>query len=107
MPFKGFLHGAETRRDVSEQHRAQFDRMIEDEMATFLSGKLKNAPRLECIMKEGSPREVINQQVNDLKPDLLVIGTHGRTGVAHAFLGSVAEDILKNPPCDVLVVKAW
>jgi universal stress protein E len=107
VPFKGFLHGTGTRREVSQQHQAQFDRMIEEEMAAFLAGRPGNAPRLERIMKEGSPREVINQQVNDLKPDLLVIGTHGRTGVAHAFLGSVAEDILKNPPCEVLVVKAW
>ena len=58
-------------------------------------------------MEEGAVREVIGRQVSRLNPDLLVIGTHGRTGVAHAFLGSVAEDLLKNPPCDVLVVKAW
>ena len=32
---------------------------------------------------------------------------HGRTGVAHAFLGSVAEDLLHQAHCDVLVAKAW
>jgi len=37
---------------------------------------------------------------------IVVIGTHGRTAVAHAFLGSIAEDLLRNPLCDVLAVKA-
>ena len=47
--------------------------------------------------------------VHDLrvKDDDLVVGTHGRTGVARALLGSIAEDLLSNPPCDVLAVKAW
>lgn len=107
VPFKGFLYGQDTRREVSKQQQAKFDQMIEGEMATFLSSLEGNPPRLERIMKEGMARQVVDNQVTQLKPDLLVIGTHGRTGAAHAFLGSVAEDILKNPPCDVLVVKAW
>jgi nucleotide-binding universal stress UspA family protein len=45
--------------------------------------------------------------VGRLSADLLVAGTHGRTGVAHAFLGSVAEDLLHQAHCDVLVAKAW
>ncbi|MFT5489595.1 MAG: nucleotide-binding universal stress UspA family protein [Paracoccaceae bacterium] len=107
VPFKGFLHGAGTRREVNKQHQDQFDRMIKEEMAAFLAGISGTPPKLERIMEEGVARAVISRQVERLKPELLVIGTHGRTGVAHAFLGSVAEDILKTPPCDVLVVKAW
>lgn len=107
VPFKGFLHGEGTRREVNQRHQDQFNRMIEDEMAAFLSGISGAPPTLERVMQEGVAREVIARQVERLTPELLVIGTHGRTGVAHAFLGSVAEDILKNPPCDVLVVKAW
>jgi nucleotide-binding universal stress UspA family protein len=42
-----------------------------------------------------------------LPADLLVAGTHGRTGVAHALLGSVAEDLLLQAHCDVLIAKAW
>lgn len=107
VPFRGFLYGRDTRQQVSDQHRAQFQDMVEGEMATFLTGLDATAPRLEQIMQEGAVREVIHRQFDRLKPDLLVIGTHGRTGVAHAFLGSVAEDLLRTPPCDVLAVKAW
>jgi nucleotide-binding universal stress UspA family protein len=107
VPFKGFLYGHDTRREVSKQHRMQFEQMIDEEMATFLATFETKSPKIERVMQQGTVRQVINRQVSRLKPDLLVIGTHGRTGVAHAFLGSVAEDLLRQPPCDVLAVKAW
>ena len=107
VPFKGFLHGDDTRRQFSKQHQTQFQKMVDEEMASFLSTVEANAPKLERIMQEGMPQEILHRQVNRLKPDLLVVGTHGRTGVAHAFLGSVAEDMLRDPPCDVLAVRAW
>lgn len=107
VPFKGFLYGQDTRREVKKQHQVEFEKMIEEEMAAFLANREPHAPKLQPVMQEGTVREVIHRQISLLKPDLLVIGTHGRTGVAHAFLGSVAEDLLRNPPCDVLAVKAW
>ena len=41
----------------------------------------------------------------ELGADLIVMGTHGRTGLAHAFLGSVAERVLRRAPCPVLTVR--
>ena len=107
VPFKGFLHGQDTQRAVSKQHETQFESMVEEEMAAFLSTLDTKAPEIERIMEHGVVREVILRQVEELKPDLLVVGTHGRTGVAHALLGSVAESLLRDPPCDVLAVNAW
>jgi nucleotide-binding universal stress UspA family protein len=106
-PFKGFLYGHGTRREVSKQHQLQFQQMVEEEMATLVASLGPKAPKLERIMQEGTVREVIHRQIGRLKPGLLVTGTHGRTGVAHFLLGSVAEDLLRDPPCDVLAVKAW
>ena len=107
VPFKGFLYGHNTRREVDKQHEAAFERMIEGEMASFLSSLNAEQPRFERIMREGTVREVIHRELDRLRPDLLVIGTQGRTGAAHALLGSVADDLLRSPPCDVLAVKAW
>ena len=107
VPFKGFLYGQDTRKQISDAHRAEFEKLIETEMTTFLASLEDKAPKLERTMQEGAVREVLYQQIGRQNPDLLVIGTHGRTGVAHAFLGSVAEDLLRDPPCDVLAVKAW
>lgn len=107
VPFKGFLHGADIRSEVSKQHEVEFQQMVDSEMATFLSTIETKAPELERIMEQGVVHEVLHRQVESLKPDLLVVGTHGRTGVAHALLGSIAEDLLRAPPCDVLAVNAW
>lgn len=107
VPFKGFITGRSARDEVSKRHQQQFDAMVEGEMKAFLASLPDNGARLERVMREGTVREVVMSQVTQRKPDLLVIGTHGRTGVAHALLGSVAEDLLNAPPCDVLAVKAW
>jgi nucleotide-binding universal stress UspA family protein len=47
---------------------------------------------------------VISKAVKKADTDLLVLGTHGYSGVAHMFLGSVAGDVLRDVTCDVLVV---
>ena len=107
VPYKGFLHSKSIEEEVKKQEQLELQSMVDEEMATFLSSLSAENPTLNTIMQEGAVRDVIYEQIQLLKPDLLVIGTHGRTGVAHAFLGSVAEDVLNQPPCDVLVVKAW
>lgn len=56
-----------------------------------------------CI-EEGSPFQVISRAAQELNPDLLIVGTHGRTGIAKAFLGSVAEEVLRSIETDILAV---
>ena len=50
--------------------------------------------------------DVICETAESLGADLIVMGTHGRTGLAHTFLGSVAERTLRMAPCPVLTVRA-
>jgi nucleotide-binding universal stress UspA family protein len=52
----------------------------------------------------GDPAGQIVRHARDERCDLLVIGTHGRTGVARLVLGSVAEHVARQSPCPVLVV---
>jgi universal stress protein A len=60
-------------------------------------------PRTE--VRVGSPVAEIVAAAADLKADLLCVGTHGRTGLAHLLLGSQAERIIRESPCPVLTVK--
>jgi nucleotide-binding universal stress UspA family protein len=55
-------------------------------------------------MAEGSAATEIVQRARDVDADLIVVGTHGRRGLAHAFLGSVAERVVQHAPCPVLTV---
>ncbi len=107
VPFEDILRATKPQSEVSKQLQLQTQEMIEEEMRVFFSTVDVQSSSVERIMEQGMPRQVIHEQVEKLKPDLLVVGTHGRTGVSHAFLGSIAEDLLRDPPCDVLAVNAW
>lgn len=57
------------------------------------------------VFLEGDPATEIVRYANDESVDLIVMGTHGRTGVERLLMGSVAEKVMRDAPCSVLVVK--
>jgi nucleotide-binding universal stress UspA family protein len=57
------------------------------------------------VLLEGDPASEIVRYGRDAGIDLIVMGTHGRTGVERLLMGSVAEKVLRDAPCSVLVVK--
>lgn len=61
---------------------------------------------VRTLLATGSPASEIARIVSQENADLVVAGTHGRTGFERAVLGSVAEDIVRRSPCAVLIVKA-
>ncbi|MDH3520073.1 MAG: universal stress protein [Myxococcales bacterium] len=84
-------------------------RLIEDAGRALQSrvdrvGKMSFA--LEISVEVGVPAEVICSEAEKRAADLIVMGTHGRTGVAHVLLGSVAERTVARAPCPVLTVRA-
>ena len=62
-------------------------------------------PAWRSIVGEGVPSEVILRTAAAEKTDLIIIATHGRTGLARVFLGSTAERVIRQAPCPVLVVR--
>jgi glycine betaine transporter len=54
----------------------------------------------------GEPAEEIVRVARDEAVDLIVMGTHGRSGLRHVLLGSVAETVMRTAPCPVFTVKA-
>lgn len=56
------------------------------------------------FIPEGNPPEEILSTIQTWEADLLVIGTHGRTGLQHLLVGSVAERIIRHSPIPVMVV---
>jgi nucleotide-binding universal stress UspA family protein len=55
--------------------------------------------------REGDPASEIVRYATEAGVDLVVMGTHGRTGLERLLMGSVAEKVLREAPCSVLVVK--
>ena len=64
-------------------------------------------PRIHVshVLLEGDPASEIARYAADASIDVIVIGTHGRTGVDRLVMGSVAERVMREAPCSVLVVK--
>jgi nucleotide-binding universal stress UspA family protein len=60
---------------------------------------------VQHIFLEGDPATEIVRYTRDAGMDLIVMGTHGRTGLDRLLLGSVAEKVMRDAPCSVMVVK--
>ena len=60
----------------------------------------------ETTVTTGRPSQTIVDYAKDGGFDLIVMGTHGRTGLSHVVMGSIAERVLRKAPCPVLTVKA-
>jgi nucleotide-binding universal stress UspA family protein len=89
--YPGFVY---TEEDVAQLAR---------ELATFAaeSGAPKN---VDTVVVDGNPAREILRQAVETHAGLIVIGTHGRTGVQRLLLGSVTEHVLVKAPCPVLTV---
>jgi universal stress protein A len=83
----------ELRRGGARQLNALVQRFLGDEVPCDL------------IVRIGSPAVEILHTAQRLNADLIVISTHGRTGLKHLLLGSVAEAVVRHSPCPVLVVR--
>jgi nucleotide-binding universal stress UspA family protein len=66
--------------------------------------KIENGIRYEFITKSGREDEEILKFAKDEKVDIIVVGTHGKTGIEHVFFGSVAEKVLRRSPFPLFVI---
>jgi len=105
VPFKGFMTSEDSHAQFKELHAGEM-KALGDAVFEAAKGTDGRPVHYSPVMRRGSAHQVIREQVERSKPDVLVIGTHGRTGIAHALLGSVAKDLIRSQPCDVLAVKA-
>jgi nucleotide-binding universal stress UspA family protein len=65
----------------------------------------KRTRKVTGLLVEGTPAERIIRAAKAKRADLLVLGTHGRTGLTKVFLGSVAARVVATAPCPVLTVR--
>lgn len=75
-------------------------------LAAVLARARRGRVRARAIFVEGLPAERILRAARRARADLIVMGTHGRTGLSRVFMGSVAERVVRESPCAVLTVRA-
>ncbi len=62
--------------------------------------------KAECAVEFGNPSDVILDKAAELDVNLLIMGSHGKTGLSRLIMGSVAETVVRKANCPVLIVKA-
>ena len=73
------------------------------ELASSL--RAEDGSKLDIAVRFGKPFDELARGAKELDASLIVIATHGYSGIKHALLGSVAERVLRHAPCPVLVVR--
>ncbi len=95
----GVSGGTQTLADLAREHAATA-------MEEFVSAAQdEGVPVGETIIKQGDPAKVIVETADSGNYDLVALGTHGRTGLSHLLLGSVAEKVVRRSRRPVLSVR--
>jgi nucleotide-binding universal stress UspA family protein len=83
--------------ELAERVRAEVEEQMRELTARF--------PDAVVVLREGTPRAAILEVAKEIGADLIVMGTHGRTGLAKVLFGSVAEHVVRHSPVPVLTVR--
>jgi nucleotide-binding universal stress UspA family protein len=83
----------------------EFENATRERLETLVSEGEARRLQPEYALRLGAPSEQIVRYAADRDIDLIVMGTHGRGGVAHMVMGSVAEKVVRTAPCPVLTVR--
>jgi universal stress protein A len=78
--------------------RKRLEQMAEEKLAGVID-------HYELLMRSGEPAARILMAQGEVGADLIVMATHGRSGLSHFFLGSVAERVVREAPCPVMTIR--
>ena len=102
--WKGKMFVAGTEQAQIDSYVASERQRAMDELTTFLVANDLKDGQWSLRLEEGGPMEIISRIVADMRPDLLVMGTHGRSAIIKALIGSVTEEALRSLSVDILAV---
>ncbi|MGD9507075.1 MAG: universal stress protein [Geminicoccaceae bacterium] len=101
---KGKLVEARIDQPAIDKYVASERQRAADELVAFLEANGFGDLKATLHVEEGESFAVISQAVAEMRSDLLILGTHGRTGLLKALLGSVTEEALRRLDVDILAV---
>jgi universal stress protein A len=91
--------------DQAEQQVTALREMVETELAATSNGQPPGGVRVHYTVVRGNPADEVIAQATVHRADVIVMGTHGRTGLDRLLAGSVAERVVRQAPCSVLTIK--
>jgi nucleotide-binding universal stress UspA family protein len=100
-PATEFVLAGATLEDISQQQVSSAEQITRRAAFALKETGLS----IETAVREGDPRSVIVDEADEWGADLIVVGSHGRTGLTRWLLGSVAQAIVGHASCSVEVVR--
>ena len=85
--------------------RGRMEQYARESMESFVADGFRGTENVETRIASGVPYREILREARESGADLIVIGTHGRTGVEHVIFGSTAEKVVRMAPCPVLTIR--
>ena len=85
--------------------RGRMEQYAREGMEAFVAAQFGGVENVETRIASGVPYREILREARETGADLIVIGTHGRTGVEHVIFGSTAEKVVRMAPCPVLTIR--
>jgi nucleotide-binding universal stress UspA family protein len=102
-PHQAYVEGYLDAEDAEKIQRAIREDLDTNYRERYGS-KIGEGVSFEVVTKSGREAEEILGFANKEQVDLIVMGTHGRTGMEHVFFGSVAEKVIRHSPIPILVI---
>lgn len=96
---------AEVGQDLTQRIQEGYEEEARRILREIADASGKAGLSVETKVVTGIPFEDIVRVARELPADLIIMGTHGRAGVSHLLLGSVAEKVVRRAPCPVLTVR--
>jgi nucleotide-binding universal stress UspA family protein len=98
--------GMDPEQPVTRQYLDQLRKEANGQLAEVLARIASRTGTPAAYYRPGLPAQRIVQSAKECEADLVVLGTHGRTGIGRVLLGSTAEEAVKTAPCPVLTVRS-
>jgi universal stress protein A len=81
------------------------EKVSKEKLQEIAQERLKGGIRYEILTRVGDAAKSILEVAEEVGAELIVMATHGRSGISHFFLGSVAEQVVREAPCPVLTLR--
>jgi nucleotide-binding universal stress UspA family protein len=104
-PIISVLPGESSLPEVAQARSSEIEAACRERLDKTIGELTARGVNVQCRVLNGVPYLEIVRFAKENATDLIVLGTHGRTGIAQLLIGSVAERVVRKAPCPVLTVK--
>jgi len=102
-PYQKYAETYMTKEDLGKKQK-DIEKGVKNQYEEHYVKKMENGTKFRIVTKSGREAEEIIKFSKNEKVDIIVMGTHGRTGIEHVFLGSVAEKVIRRSPFPVFII---